>query len=105
MKKPRQTRMTIRMPYSDRSLIDRAVRVSGQSQQAWALTHLKEAADDFLTDPASRSLIHRKTLTIVAHNRFLIEQILIASGHRELITKAEAQTQRYLQKILGWDSV
>jgi hypothetical protein len=95
--------ITIRLRAHEKSLIDRALKRSGISLQAWARALLVEVAEDELIDPASRSRVHRMTLANALMARHMIEQLFVQHGNEADAKRIERQVRRYVEELCHLD--
>lgn len=99
MHDPHPTRLTLRMSIDDKALIDRAVRMSGRTQQDWATRVLCEAAEGQLVDPAARSRLLKQTHMHVVRTSFLLRYLLMALGHTDLLESGEVDLDAMMQRV------
>lgn len=93
--------ITIRLRAHEKSLIDRALKRTGYSLQAWAQLHLVGAAEDELIDPAARSRLHRLTLINAMVTRHILEDKIRRTGDGDEVDRIIEEVTGFVEDMQG----
>ena len=99
MGKPIERHLTVRLTPADKAVIDRAVRQSETTVQAWAKSILMSAAEDHLVDPAARSRLQRLTFAHAHVARTLMTEFFQDQGRPDLIDAAWADARAAVAEL------